>query len=173
MSDAFEPPAAPKSLLGLRCSVVDPDLTKDLPGTVDRENLLCVTPANLSAFACYVVGFRDAVRDWEAIATRSASRKAKPGVANVAELQATAKFAWGGAVALGLTASIAAATGLYVIFSSYRRLTGAKAKAKRKSATLDVLRIAARFDALTTHHQWREQIAEWNSMIENDALPLP
>lgn len=173
MSDAFESRAVSTSLLALRCAVVDPDLTKELPGTVDRDNVLCVTPANLCAFAWYVVGFPNAVRDWERIATQPASSKAKYSAANVDQLQATAKFAWGGAVALGLTASIAAATGLRVISSNFSRLKDAKAKARRKAASLDVLRIAARFEALTTHHQWREQIGEWRSMIESDALPLP
>jgi hypothetical protein len=173
MSDAFQSPAAPKSLLALRCAVVDPDLAKELPGTVDRDNVLCVTPANLSAFACYVVAFPNAVRDWEAIAMRPASRKPQSGAVNVDPLQSTAKYAWGGAVALGLTASIAAATGLRVVFSNFSRITGSKAKARRKAASLDVLRIAARFDTLTTNHQWREQIGEWSSMIKNDALASP
>ena len=172
MSDAFESRAALTSLLALRCAVVDPEFTKKLPGTVDRDNVLCVTPANLSAFACYVVGFPNAVRGWEAIALRAASRKAKSGATNVDELQATGKYAWGGAIALGLTASIAAATGLQVVFSNLSRIRGSKARARRKAASLDVLRIAARFDALTTNHQWCEQIGEWSSMIESDALPL-
>jgi hypothetical protein len=173
MNDAFKSPAPSKTLLDLRCAVVDPDLTKELPGTVNRHNVLCITPTNLSSFACYVVGFPDTVRNWEEIAMRPASRNAKSGAANLHQLQVTANYAWGGAVALGLTASIAAATGFRVVFSNFSRLTGAKAKAKRKVASLDVLTIAARFDALTTNHQWREQISEWSSMIESDALPLP
>jgi hypothetical protein len=171
MSDAFESRAASPSLLNLRCAVVDPELTKELPGTVDRDNVLCITPANLSAFACYVVGFPNAVRGWEAMAVRAASRKAESG-ANVDGLQANARYAWGGAFALGLTASIAAATGLHIVFTNLSRIRDAKARARRKAASLDVLRIAARFDALTTNHQWREQIKEWSSMIESDALPL-
>jgi hypothetical protein len=173
MNDAVKSRRVSKSLLTLRCDVIDPELTKELPDTVSKDNVLCVTPANLSAFACYVVSFPDAVRGWEAIATRAVSGNAKSGALNVGQLRATARYAWGGAVALGLTASIAATTGLLVVFSNLSRIRSAKAKARRKAASLDVLGIAARFDALTTNHQWREQINEWSSMIETDTLPVP
>lgn len=175
MSDAFEPREASPSLLALRCAVVDPELTKELPVNGSTGTIYSVShrrtsprlPATLSASRTRCAAGEDCIVVWIP-GSQSPAQQTWRSFRPTRDMPAAAR---------PLRRSLHPSQRLpaFMSFSpllNMSRIRDAKGRARRKAASLDVLRIAARFVRLTTRHQWRQQINEWSSMIESDALPL-